>query len=85
MSGVGCEMCRRDRMRGAIVLCVFFFQAEAGIRVSLKSRGLENVLRRKGQGRLTRPRKCRRLLRLPVIGAMPCSYSHLTLPTKRGV
>ena len=71
--------------------CVFFFQAEDGIRDLVRSRGLGDVYKRQAHQRVVvdvaRARRAKHPREAPVDegnpmpGAGPVSYTHLTLPT----
>mgnify|MGYP003381568370 CR=1 FL=1 len=75
----------------AVVVCVFFFQAEDGIRDLVRSRGLGDVYKRqtlvllgqvlelKARGQTSSAIKA--LLKLAPNTARTVSYTHLTLPT----
>ena len=74
-----------------VLWCVFFFQAEDGIRYLVRSRGLGDVYKRQsqriGQGRdnvreflKTNP-DIADAIEKQVRGAKAVSYTHLTLPT----
>ena len=80
-----------------LFFCIFFFQAEDGIRDLVRSRGLGDVYKRQTQmlplvalrlSRLMQPIQPQSLSPLPVCRipvlvktTMPVSYTHLTLPT----
>ena len=86
-----CEVCVVDNILNDSMLCVFFFQAEDGIRDLVRSRGLRDVYKRQlfALGQLDRASHVRRTeieLRAVVVEerrmtATPVSYTHLTLPT----
>ena len=62
----------------------FFFQAEDGIRDLVRSRGLGDVYKRQELAYLvglSRQRVNEALTALAAQGAIPVSYTHLTLPT----
>ena len=72
-------------------MCVFFFQAEDGIRDLVRSRGLGDVYKRQGRGGAAGPlvggavgrsdgdRDATAVAQAAV--GRPVSYTHLTLPT----
>ena len=73
------------------MLCLFFFQAEDGIRDLVRSRGLGDVYKRQTGDRYFRSAH-RGTLRRQALGSVfgaegflekviPVSYTHLTLPT----
>ena len=72
-------------------MCVFFFQAEDGIRDLVRSRGLGDVYKRQGlrvrrgfRGRAPGPPGGFRVVMVGVCRgrrAVSVSYTHLTLPT----
>ena len=74
-----------------IVISVFFFQAEDGIRDLVRSRGLGDVYKRQGHGDVVdhvfpdrdsaRRGRHRELEVAHARGNGPVSYTHLTLPT----
>ena len=74
-----------------VVLCVFFFQAEDGIRDLVRSRGLGDVYKRqtaRWEGRIahrrlrrSRSSRARQDVREEEDGISAVSYTHLTLPT----
>ena len=72
-------------------MCVFFFQAEDGIRDLVRSRGLGDVYKRQGEHQvvsleaekellLSQYTEARKLL-LQLTESQAVSYTHLTLPT----
>ena len=71
--------------------CLFFFQAEDGIRDLVRSRGLGDVYKRQVHRPGARAVRCRgwrkarraaaAAVRAPARAPAPVSYTHLTLPT----
>ena len=78
-------------MCAELYVCVFFFQAEDGIRDLVRSRGLGDVYKRQGEARLAAEDLVGQAAAGQVPGVVsagvaraavdPVSYTHLTLPT----
>ena len=74
-----------------LLMCLFFFQAEDGIRDLVRSRGLGDVYKRQASLRqqggrdrsavLARRRHAAKRGRCEQCQPVPVSYTHLTLPT----